>query len=493
MPKSDLETRLLRAINETRPLQSGETVVVAVSGGLDSMALLNLLVRVNQAKGLGLQLHVAHLNHRLRRQHSDEDAEFVTAQVRALKLACTVEAADVPARSRESSASIELAARQCRYEFFERLCLKLGAQVVMLAHHADDNVETVLHRIVRGTGVRGLGGIRALRPIREGSDIMLLRPLLGMRRAELESYVTAQEIPFRVDATNESTAYSRNRIRHELLPFIRERFNPQVDDAVARLSEQARGLEEYLRETCTRMLESIIVEYNNRQLVVHGPSLARRPRVIQTQLIREVIMRLGVGEGEITFSHLGAVADLLATAEGSKEVHLPGGLRVARRYSRLVFETARGHESAGGPHQEVVIAVGAATSLPAFGMELEVESFPADKQQIAEHLRQRTDRGQFCFEEWLDAEQVHPPLLARPRRPGDRFFPLGSPGMKKLSDFLIDEKIDSQRRENLIILCDQLGPIWVVPLRIDGRVRLTPLTRNVLRVVARPMSEASGE
>lgn len=489
MPKPDLETRLLRAIHEARPLQEGETVVLAVSGGLDSMVLLNLVARMNQLRGLGLQLHVAHVNHNLRHQDSDADAEFVTAQARALKVACTVESADVAARSREWGVSVELAARRCRYDFFERLCLRLGAKVVLLAHHADDNVETILHRIVRGTGIRGLGGIRPIRPIRHGSDIDLVRPLLGVRRAELEDFVQAQQIPFRVDASNNSAVYSRNRIRNDLLPIIRDRFNPQVDDALLRLSEQARGLEAYLRETCTRMLESIIVEHNNRQLVVHGPSLGRRPRVIQTQLIREIILRFGLGEGEFAFSHLNAVADLLASGEGTKEIHLPGGLRVSRRYSRLVFERDAGQETPDTFEQELCISTEGTTRLTAFGMEIEVTTFPANDELIGEHLRKRMDREQFSYEEWLDADEVHPPLLARPRRPGDRFFPLGSPGMKKLSDFLIDEKIEARQREKLIILCDQLGPIWVVPLRIDGRVRLTRLTRRVLRIIARPLSE----
>lgn len=491
MPKSDLETRFFRALSEIRTLSPAETVVVGVSGGVDSMALMNLLVRVNQSKGLGLQIHVAHLNHQTRRQESDGDAEFVAAQARALRVACTVEAADVPSRSREWSLSVELAARQCRYDFFERLCLKLGAHTVLLAHHADDNVETVMHRILRGTGVRGLGGIRAIRPIRDGSDIFLVRPLLAIRRAELNAYVAAQQIPFRVDATNASTVYSRNRIRNDLLPLLREQFNPQVDEAISRLSEQARAIEAYLRETCTRMLESIIVERNSRELVLHGPSLARRPRVIQTQLIREVILRMGLGEGEITFAHLNSVADLLASEEGTKELHLPGGLRVSRRYSRLVFEPAAGQETSAPSEHEFVVPSKGTTALHAFGMELQVETFAATEEMIAEHLRQRADRGQFCYEEWLDADEVHPPLLARARRPGDRFFPLGSPGMKKLSDFLIDEKIDARSREKLVILCDQLGPIWVVPLRIDGRARLNRMTRNVLRVIARPITGPS--
>lgn len=498
MPKSDFEFRFVRAVSGYRPLQPGQggpdgeartPVVLAVSGGVDSMVLLHLFARFNRSKNWGLQLHVAHLNHQLRSRESDADAEFVTEQARALHVPCTVESIDVTERARQWAASIELAARRCRYEFLERLCLKLNAFTVVLAHHGDDNVETVLQRILRGTGIRGLGGIRPVRAIRPGSDIHLFRPLLQCRRGEIESYAASNDVAFRADASNESTVHSRNRVRHDLLPLLREKFNPQVDDAIARLSEQAGALEAYLRETSSRMLESLIVESYDRRIVLHGPSLGRRPRPIQTQIIREVILQMGVGEREITFGHLNAVADLLASEEGTKEVHLPAGLRVSRSYARLMFEA--GVEQDGATQaEEFCISTSGVTNLPRFGLELRVESFTADEATIDEHLQQRRGRSQFVYEEWVDADRVHPPLIARPRRAGDRFFPLGMMGMKKLSDFLIDEKIDAPQREKLVILCDQLGPVWVVPLRIDERVRLTRMTRNVLRLAATPAPAA---
>jgi tRNA(Ile)-lysidine synthase len=453
---------------------------------MDSMVLVSLLARLNQSRMWGLQLHVAHLDHQLRRGASAEDAQFVAEQARTLRLPCTIETAEVAELARQWGVSIELAARRCRYDFFERLCLRLGARVVVLAHHADDNVETVLQRILRGTGIRGLAGIRSVRAIREGSDIYLFRPFLQCRRAEIEEYAKKQNVPFKLDASNKDVIYARNRLRNELLPLLRERYNPQVDEALSRLSEQAGAIEACLRETCTRMLESIIVEHHDRRIVLHGPSLSRRPRAIQTQLFREVILHMGVGEGDITYGHLNTIAELLGSEEGSKEVHLPGGLRVTRRYSRLVFELSQAQPLAAEGEQEFCVTTTGCTNLPQFGLELRAETFTADAATIAEHLSQQSRRGQYSYEEWLDADQVRAPLIARSRRPGDRFFPLGMEGMKKLSDFFIDAKIEVPQREKTIILCDQLGPIWVVPLRIDQRVRLTRLTRNVLRLTARP-------
>ena len=482
---NELEARCVQALVEGRLLTREEPLVVAVSGGIDSMALLTVLSRLREREGWPTALHVAHMNHGLRDGDSDADAEFVAEQARNLKVPCTVEAADVRARAASEGISVELAGRQCRYEFFERLCLKLNCHAIAVAHHADDNVETILQRIIRGTGIRGLSGIGPTRPIRDGSPIRLIRPMLGLRRSQIEHFAQANGIPFHHDATNDSSLYARNRIRNELLDILRT-YNPQVDEAVLRLGEQARGLEAYLRETGSRVLESLVVDRDDRQLVLHGPSLARKPRVIQVQLLREAILRMGVGEGEMSAFHLNALVELAAGQEGTKELHLPGGLKVTRRYSRLVFDRDIGDQLPPVDNVDIHVDGEGLTQLRRFRLELSLEVLEADSRMIESHIRQRTSGG-CSYEEWLDADEVHPPLVARSRRPGDRFWPLGNPGMKKLSDFLIDEKVEADQRDQVVVLCDQLGPIWVVPQRIDERVRLTRMTRRILRICARPV------
>ena len=485
MAQDDLETRFAQSITEGGLLARDEQVVAAVSGGADSVAMLHLLCGLNRQEGWSIRVHVAHLDHQLRGKASDADSAFVERLAKGLGLPCTIESADVEQRARADGVSIEQAARRCRFAFYERLCLRLGVKSVAIGHHADDNAETILHRIVRGTGLRGLGGIRPVRTIRDGSDIRLVRPMLGFRRAQIEQYLAERNIAYRQDATNDSASYTRNRIRHELLPLLRDRFNPQVADALIRLAEQARGLDAYLTETSLRMLESLVIEHNDRELVLHSPSLARKPRVIQMQLIRKAILRMGIGEGELTYGHFNAVADLAAGQEGTKALDLPGGLRVSRRYGRLVFERSSGERIAAAGTQEIRVLMDGTTVLPAHGLEITVDVLPGAAATIATHIHQLTGRGRTSHEEWLDADQVHPPLIARSRRPGDRFFPLGMTGMKKLSDFFIDEKIDSRLRERTVVLCDQLGPIWIVPFRIDERVRLTRATRRILRLRAR--------
>ncbi|UCD29777.1 MAG: tRNA lysidine(34) synthetase TilS [Planctomycetota bacterium] len=493
MPQQhDLETRLVQVISEEQLLGPDESVMVAVSGGADSVALLHLLYAVNQRLGWSLKLHVAHLNHQLRGRAADGDAAFVERLAKSLRLPYTIESVDTAGRSKAEGISIEQAGRLFRLELYERVCLKQGIKTVAVAHHAEDNAETVLHRIIRGTGVRGLVGIRPCRPIREGSDIRLIRPMLWFRRAEIEKYLQDRDITFCHDASNDSDEYTRNRIRNEVLPLLRERFNPQVTEALLRLSDQARGLDRYLSETGERMLESLIIAHDDRQLVLHCPSLTRKPRVIQTQLIRQAIIRMGVGEGELTYGHLNTVADLAAGHEGSKAIDLPGGLRVNRRYLRLVFERSTKQAIGSWSTHEIRVAMEGTTLLPDRSVEIILDIMPADEATISAHLTQVGSRSpnKTSDEEWLDADQVHPPLIARSRRPGDRFFPLGMSGMKKLSDFFIDEKIGADQREGAIVLCDQLGPIWIVPFRIDERVRLRRATKRILRVRARPIEKS---
>lgn len=482
MSKTDLESRFHQIITREQWISPGEQVLLAVSGGADSVAMLSLFVALNCQQGFSLQLSVIHVNHQLRGVDSDADAEFVQKLCRSWHVPCTIELVDVASRAQSEKISLEQAGRLCRFELFERTCLREGVKAVALAHHADDNAETVLHRIIRGAGLRGLAGIRPRRQLYEGGDIYVIRPLLTFRKAEILDYLNERKIAYRQDASNASLSHTRNRIRHELLPLLHERFNPQAEEALLRLAEQARGVNAYLAETGERMLDSLVIEHDDRQLVLHCPLLVRKPRVIQTQLIRSAILRMGCPEGELTYGHLNAVAELALGSEGSKSLDLPAGLRVSRRYSRLVFERIAGKPAKHVSVSEIRVATEGLTPLPGFGLEITADEISANDAIIADHIGLRRDGQISQYEEWLDADAVHFPLIARSRRAGDKFLPLGMDGMKKLSDFFVDEKIDADRRENVVVLCDQLGPIWIVPLRIDERVRLTRATKRILRL-----------
>lgn len=468
-----------------------EHVVVGVSGGPDSMALLHLLLDLNRLEGWSLRLHVAHLNHGLRGEEGERDAAFVEAAADSLELPSTVERIDVSELSRQSGQSIEEAARGARYAFFERVAEHIGAGVVAVAHHDDDNAETILHRILRGTGLRGLAGIARSRPIRPGSTIRLVRPLLRMRKQALLNYLNDQGVAWREDRTNQSREFMRNRLRNVVLPLIEEQVNPQVREALTRLGEQAAWLNDYLRETVQRTFETLIITRNDDRLELNVEAMVRKSRIVQTELVRLGYLSFGLGEQELSFANIVAVLDLAADPASGKRVQLPGGLEVVKSYHKLVFmrPTDETERIPVGP--EVAVHVPGRTRLPHRNMEIECEVFDLAPRQW-ETLRpveagSSAGGGGGKWEEYISFDAVHLPLTVRSRRPGDRFCPLGSPGTRKLSDFLSDLKIEPEERNRVAILCDRAGPIWIVGFRIDDRVKLTPQTRKGLRLCARPM------
>ncbi|HEY2977068.1 MAG TPA: tRNA lysidine(34) synthetase TilS, partial [Burkholderiaceae bacterium] len=338
-------------------LQRDDRVVVGVSGGPDSMALLHGLVGLNTSAGFQLALHIVHLNHQLRGEAAEQDAAFVQAAADDLELSSTIERRDIRALAGaqgaaehsamedaswlgyagrpSSSGAIEETARRERYALFERAALATDSNVICVGHQADDNAETILHRIVRGTGLRGMAGIPARRRLRAGSDIWLVRPLLRFPRRKLLEFLADAGIPYREDESNAYPAAAdvlsasrttaefgggdsgrpapmRNFIRNVALPLLEAQINPHVREALLRLAEQARWVEEHLAETVLRNFETLVVSRSERELVLSARALARRSRIIQAEVLRHAIISLHVGEQDLSFTHLSSVCDLLA-------------------------------------------------------------------------------------------------------------------------------------------------------------------------------------
>jgi len=464
-----------------RLLRRDDALVVGVSGGPDSIALLHLLVGLNEKAGWRLRLHVAHLNHGLRGEESNRDAAFVQAAADSLSLPCTIAERDMTALAEAESKGIEEIGRRERYAFFERVCLQCDARIVAVAHHADDNAETVLHRILRGTGLRGLAGIPRSRPLSPGSMVLLIRPLLGVTRESLRSYLSDEGIAFREDRSNAQNEPMRNRLRNTILPMLEAQVNPQVREALTRLAAQARWFEEFLQETVQRTLETLVISRTDQVLALNVNALARKSRIVQTGLVRQAYASFGLGEQDLSFSHLVAALDLIADPASGKQIQLPGGMCVEKRYHQLIFSLPT-EEPREDVAPEVAVHLPGRTVLPMRLLEIRCSVEEVSPEKIAALRREGRPMN-----EHVDFDAVHPPLVIRPRRTGERFFPLGAPGSKKLADFLISEKVDPRERRNIAVLCDQLGPIWVIGFRIDDRVKLTPQTRRALYLEARPL------
>jgi len=456
-----------------------ERVVVGVSGGPDSMALLHGLAELARAEPTGWRLHVAHLNHQLRGAEAEGDAELASAAARELGLECTVGRVDLRGQAGpRRRCGLEEAARGQRYEFLERVALQHGAKVVAVGHHADDNAETILHHLARGTGLRGLRGMLPRREIRPGSSIQLVRPLLGFRRAELVEFLRERGVAYRLDQSNQSLDQTRNRIRHRVLPLLCEAINPQSVDALLRLGEQARWMEEFVGETARGLLATLTVCREEERLVLSRHGLAGRPRIVQLEVLRQAASLFGLGERHLGFAHLTALGRLVDAEGGSGGMQLPGGLGVERQSDKLVFSTL-GSRTESPPLPEVTVSVPGTTALPGTEWLIETRVAPLAAGEWEGQWSSRAD------EEWMDYDCVVRPLVARGFQVGDRFHPLGAPGTKKLAEFFIDQKIPPAERIRTPILCDRQGLLWVIPHRIDDRAKVTKKTRQLLQVVAR--------
>ena len=450
-------------------------VVVAVSGGADSVALLAVLRELADDRRRAYRLSVAHLDHGLR-DESPADAAFVASLANEWGLACNARRVDTAALAEEWRIGIEATARRARYEFLARSAEEAGATCVAVAHHADDNAETILHRILRGSHLRGVAGMPARRPL-EGTSAALVRPLLACRRAEIEAFCRSRDLAWRTDHTNADTAYTRNFIRHELLPLIRERINPNVDEALLRLARAAAETGDIIAERADELSGSMSTEGGDR-VVLDAAALAGAHPATRRWLLREALERLGVSMGSVTAETLDRLAALCEEAPNApRAVNLPGARTARRDAGRVVIASAV--ETDEAPADPVALAVPGATVLPGGG-EVVCSLAAMDRRTFDEHRRLRPPGA-----ELLDADRVRGKLVCRARAAGDRFRPLGSPGRRSVGDFLTDLKLDNHRRRSVRCICDADGIVYVAPLRISERVKITPKTSRVLRIEVR--------
>jgi tRNA(Ile)-lysidine synthase len=452
-------------------LHAGERVVVALSSGSDSVALAWLLHEMAAAGEVSVA-GLAHLNHGLRGEASDADEAFCRSL--AVRLGWPIDAArvDAGALARAGGRSIEVASRDARYEFFDAAARRLSAGAIATGHTLDDQAETVLLRLLRGAGTRGLTGVRA----RRGPYV---RPLLDVRRAELLEYLADLGETFREDASNLDLAIPRNRIRHELMPVI-ARLAPGASRALARLAMLARDDEDFLQQAAIAAGRTLVL--SNREVDVRA--FAALPPALGRRVAREFLSSVQP-EASLASRHIEAVRELAAADKPNGHLDLPG-LVVDRRGGVLTVGRAAKTPASDGPigrkrglrkreglHEPLPLRVPGAVDVPKAGL-----SIAASIQREAPRGRSDRNRsgkpGADGAVAVLQASALALPLSVRHRRPGDRFRPLGAPGRRKLQDLLVDRKVPRSERDALPLVVDAADRIvWVVGVAIAEECRVT--------------------
>lgn len=314
---------------------SGERVIVAVSGGADSVALLRALVALRRAQATG-RLIAAHFNHRLRGDESNDDERFVVDLAAELGIESVTAAGATIEMARERGDGLEEAARELRYRFLIDTAHRCGARYIATAHTRDDQAETLLQRITRGTGLAGLGGIARARGL-DGDTLGLIRPMLAVRRSEVLAYLATLGQTYRTDSSNTDRAYTRNRVRHDLLPLLEREYNPQIVDALARLATQADELREVARSLVDPLLAKVLLRSSSGTFELDCSRLACESRY----LVREVVISAWTTAGfplqAMGFEEWDALAEMITNGESTKRM-FPGGMTAERNGARLVVK-----------------------------------------------------------------------------------------------------------------------------------------------------------
>jgi len=461
-----LEQRVLRFIRDNS-LLSDRPLLLAVSGGPDSVCMLHILVRFQ--KDLNLNLHLAHLNHQLRGADSEADARYVSQLAKNFNLPATIEKRDVKGYRIRERTSLEEAAREVRYAFLAETAASIGADRVATGHTANDNVETVLLHLIRGTGT---GGLRGLQPVSRWqsseNSLTIIRPLLQVTRQETTDYCLEHGLEPRTDASNLSLSPLRNRIRHQLLPLLRS-YNPQVDEAVLRTARIIGDDIAALDAESARLWESI-AQVKGKAVVLDKRGFLALAPAWQRYLLRRGIEELLGSLKDIEARHIEEIMAALDKPAG-RSLNLPGGLLFVIEYDRYLL-TPDTAALAPLPEMtgEYTLKIPGETRLSGWVVKAEIIG--------QEEMEDRKDD----FTAYLNYDKTGDTLMVRSRRTGDRFYPLGIGQSKKLGEFMIDARIPRAWRERVPVVCSPQQVLWVVGWRIDDRVKVTDDTQKVLRL-----------
>jgi tRNA(Ile)-lysidine synthase len=466
-----LERRLLKTVSrqlkESGLVQGRKPLIVAVSGGTDSLALLLLLTELREP--LGMSLHVAHMDHGLRGQESREDAQFVEEAAHQLDLPATLEQADVESYRVSHRLSLEEAAREVRYSFLSRIAATQGADAVVLGHTANDQAETILMHLLRGSGLAGLTGMFSVAywPSSNNSlRVTLMRPLLEVTREETKAYCLWKGIMPRDDSSNLSLQFTRNRMRSDILPLLRS-YNPRFQEALLRLGHAATQDQAYIMEETAQARERLAVDLVGGITIDRGGFTALPP-TLKRHLLQLIYREIRGSSHGLEHPHLEGMIRLSQGSTG-KEINLPDG---------LVFSVA---------HDSLTLSFGkdGTTDTPIVAGEYPL-TVPGDTQIPGWTIKARLSQVQLAlsyagaYAVRLDEGRVGHRLLVRGRRPGDRFHPLGMTGTKKLQDFMVDAKVPRGIRGRVPLVLSDNGIAWVVGHRIAHWARIGEDTTNVV-------------
>ena len=470
---SYFEKKVAGFIKANHLFESDDRIVLAVSGGADSTALLYVIVSLKNEGVLSSEVICAHINHQLRGSDADLDEDFVIAMAHDLKCRIRTNRLDVRGFARKNKLSIETAARRLRIDCLLDIARAENCKCLVTAHHSNDNAETILHRIIRGTGFRGLAGIW---PVRVFVDkIRFVRPFLPVTRDEIKEYLQKRNIKWRTDHTNADCTYTRNFIRHRLLPAMQRDCKDSIVKELSKLAVSARKFHSTVCSSAEKAWPEL-AEYTYNSLKLNVKMFLAQPLPVKVELVRRSLAAVGSGQRDVTRLHFERILRLAEQNITGRTIQLHSGFIVRREYGYVIFAPL---EKSSIPdeliNKSIKVQIPGRTEFDRYVIEAtildtddcDVEKFKTDKNQHVERF---------------DLGSIKLPLEVRSRKTGDRFWPLGLDAEKKIGKFLTAAKTPRQLRNKLLVVTDSGKIIWLWPIRISERTRITGKTKKILQL-----------
>ena len=471
-------SKLLRIVEQTitdyEMFEPKDSVLVGVSGGPDSVALLQALITLTPK--FDLRLGVAHLNHSLRLQESDNDARFVASLADKFDLPFYIQKVDVRKFQIDNKLSPEEAARRLRYNFYWETASKNGFNKIALGHHCDDNAELILMNLFRGSGPLGIAGIPPKR------DEQIVRPLIRLKRSDIIEFLESKELKYVSDRSNLDPKYLRNRIRHHLIPLLQTSYNPKIIETLNRLASIISLEEKWLDDIIQPVFNTAVLTEQENNLGLSVPKLDGIHPAALRRVMRKAIQKIKGNLRRITYVHIDSATRLLEKEPGNWSLDLPDRVRIRRRESVLFIsketKALRDLKLKSGPDEPLAFEYHITQPETIFVKEINAKiKFSEIRAAALPDFRRAGHQTGF-----FDMNRLSFPLVIRSFRPGDRFTPLGMRGTQKVKKFFINQKVPKDQRSKCPILLSQGKIIWVAGYRIDESVKVMPSTDKVLRV-----------
>lgn len=452
--------KTLSTIKKYNLIEKGDKIVLGLSGGPDSVCLLHILNRLKEV--LDIEVYAAHLNHQIRGMEAQKDALYVSQLCESLGITFFVKSINVPQYCKENKLSLEEGARKLRYEMFFEIKEKLNANKIAIAHNMNDQAETVLMRMMRGTGLQGLKGIDYIR------DEVIIRPILDIERSEIEAYCEKYELNPRIDATNLESIYTRNKIRLELIPYMKENFNSNVTESIVRMSNSLKSDNDFIEEEAFKKFKEVaFIDGDNLEIKLD--KYIKLHKSLKTRIIRHSIKYVLGDTNFIDQKHIEEIIELESQNKIDKKIVLPRGLFVYRQKNKLLFTT-----------KEIVFEeIEFSHKVPKNGMVKISEAnmiIETETMSINRYKSLKKDKSS----KWFDCNKIEGGIIVRSRKPGDKIKL--SMGSKKLKELFIDLKIPKEERDKIPVVQDDNGILCVGNFRNSEAYKIDETTKEVLKI-----------